>query len=335
MRLILSHSADLDGLASAALLLHHHGAGEVRLTDYPELVPTLEAVSHEPVQELQIVDLALRESEVPDAIISALSRERAVHYIDHHDLEPHRRRLLEQRFATVVLGRKRCTALLILEHLGIQGSGHRLLAEAAQATDYPETDLPQPVTTLGLALDRAARALDGLAVVEILLSGLNEPNATPWQLDHELVGELRRSYEQVTARLARPLADLERQISHHNVRGPDEKPMTVACTLASEKLYMKEGLRELRRLCPKSELLVVFFESRAVMAALSAEGRQRGLDLVRFMASREGGGRDGMGGFRYPSPTSRDNYPGRRDALLRELERFWAGNHSNGSDGGP
>jgi hypothetical protein len=331
MRLILSHGADLDGLASAALLLHHHGAGEVRLVDYPELVPALEAASREPIRELQIVDLALRQSEVPDAVVLALSHEHEVRYIDHHDLEPHRRQLLEQRFATVVLGRQRCTALLIVEHLGIRETLHRLLAEAAQATDYPEADLPRQVSALGLALDRAARALDGLTVVEILLAGLRDPAARPWQRDHELVGELRRSYEQVTAGLQRPLAELEQRISHHVLRGLDEKPLTVVCTLASEQLYMKEGLRELRRLCPDSDLLVVFFESRAVMAALSAEGRQRGLDLVRFMASRGGGGRDDMGGFRYPAPTCMDNYPRRRDALLLELERFWAGSPSGNS----
>lgn len=316
--LIIVHGADSDGLASGALLQDHLGAGEVRFADYHTLGEVFgSALLTDAGRPIHFADLSLRAPAISDDLLLALTEGRAVFGYDHHEIgDPARAHLLTRRLSRFVhaVG-ERCSARLIVDHLDIKSEHPRLLADAAQGSDYWGS-VPAEVEALGRALDRVVRELDRAAIVAALVAGLRDPKRTPWQQDHQLVGVLGDAHARIARRIERLLEPLRRNTTHHESRG-----VRLACTLAPSAFYPKEGLHALRADCPDVDLHLVFYEeTTATLAALSAHGEARKLPLVPFLTQLGGGGRNGKGGLNYPTPHSMANYVGRREVFLQALE---------------
>lgn len=326
--LLIAHGADADGLASAALLLDDLRARgrevTLRFCDYHELEPVLQAAAHSSYQEIIVADLVLRAASISDALIESLCEGRAFRLFDHHNLEVERRALLEERAATFVWRKDgRCSARLVLDHLGGGGDEHDALADAAQGSDYSGS-VPVEREALGAALDRLLRPVSGLdaeTIVEALVAGLR--GGASWREGSSLRGELAAGYLRASEALAGPFASLVDSLSMHPLLTGVAGALRVACGLASDLLYMKEGLRALRECAAEADLHLVFFASGVVMVALSPRFARPAPDVVAFVESRGGGGRGAMGGFRFDQPTDAVAYAQRRMTLLADLENFW------------
>ena len=85
--IVVSHRKDADGLTSASLIRYMTGA-DVYLTDYADMIETLEKV--EPASNVFICDLGLNPNTFSGFLeqIGRLSKDGSVHYIDHHPLKP-------------------------------------------------------------------------------------------------------------------------------------------------------------------------------------------------------------------------------------------------------
>jgi len=321
--LIITHT-DPDGFACAALIADRLSARgrayQVWFADYPGVGERVVAAVESSADEIYVADLSLRERELSDDDLRALCRAAPVHLFDHHRLEPRRRALLRELCATCVHEEGlRCAAALVLEHFDITEVQHRALATAAQGADYEETVSPE-VLRLALRLDGAIRPESGLErrrIVELLANGPRQP----WQRDLALVGPLAAAADRVGELRAAARRDLQPTL--HVADGP-RGPVTVACAFAPTVLYLKEGGRALKERCPEAAAVVVFYASTAVVALPRSDTDEAAVPLLPFLVARGGGGRNNAGGFNYDSPTTSDNYPGRRDALIAALRHHLA-----------
>ncbi len=156
------------------------------------------------------------------------------------------------------------------------------------------------------------------SVVELLADGPRQP----WQRDGALIGPLAEAARRV-GRL-RDTARVLLRPTLHTLDGP-LGPVTVACALVPTVLYLKEGGRALKERCPQVEAVIAFYTSTSVVALPRSDTDEAALPLLPFLVDRGGGGRNNAGGFNYDSPTTPDNYPDRRDALIVALRQHLGG----------
>jgi oligoribonuclease NrnB/cAMP/cGMP phosphodiesterase (DHH superfamily) len=111
---ILSHRKDADGICSAAILKLLKPSASVLLSDYSDMVETIGAVSS--AGEFYIADLALNESSFT-GFLKQMERLRQsgtkIEYIDHHNLKPEYRKLLEASGVEVYHSIEESAAVLV------------------------------------------------------------------------------------------------------------------------------------------------------------------------------------------------------------------------------
>jgi single-stranded DNA-specific DHH superfamily exonuclease len=109
---VVSHRKDADGLSSAALVRYFSGA-QVFLTDYSDMVATLETVPE--TEDTYICDLGLNKSTFEGFAnqVSRLGRGGRVHYLDHHPLNVEYSDRLKSLGVDLFHSTEECTAMLI------------------------------------------------------------------------------------------------------------------------------------------------------------------------------------------------------------------------------
>lgn len=324
---IITHSADPDGLVSAAFvtdILESSGiAYGLRFADYPNLTEVMKNAAKETGKAIYILDLALRTKSVHDEVLKPLLDNNEVHYFDHHEIEVDRIGLLEKGLNTFISTSERiCTARLIAEHYQIEGSEHKLLSDCAQATDYPGTvdaESTQLGTELAQAISNASRlGLDN--VVQIIREGLY--NHRVWRDGYSLTGELSRGAARTRKAMEIATAQLEKSATSQELFNGTDSAVVVAVAMADQSLYMMAGYQVLNQRCPEAQVCFVSYESVSVFAGPGMSSKQPQVPLLAFLEEQGGGGRNDMGGFQYKSPTHIGNYEERRDTLLQKYEEF-------------
>jgi len=135
--LCISHSTDVDGIASAALLKLAKDA-EVKLVDYGDFIESLKDISH--ASEVYICDLGLS-PETAQPFFNEVRRLRGfakVTYIDHHPKVRGYRYASKANFS-VIHSTRDCTAALTYDEFrGILPKRASIIAAYAALTDYLE-----------------------------------------------------------------------------------------------------------------------------------------------------------------------------------------------------
>ncbi len=134
----ISHSKDVDGLASAALVRRARGS-EVLLADYGDLIQKLQEVGN--VKELYVCDLGMNPQIAP-SFLDELDRlgYASVTYIDHHPLTIEMKKEIESRGVKLIHSVEECAG--VLTYMSLKDSLPEeafLLACYAAVTDYLDT----------------------------------------------------------------------------------------------------------------------------------------------------------------------------------------------------
>jgi RecJ-like exonuclease len=133
----ISHIKDVDGVASAALVLSARG-GTFRLTDYDELFKEMDAVPAS-ATSLTICDLGTNASNFPEFVsrLAGLAKRMPVTYIDHHYLTEEGKSQLLRTGVEVRHDVRDCASVLTyLAYKDSQPEEARLLALYGAVTDY-------------------------------------------------------------------------------------------------------------------------------------------------------------------------------------------------------
>ncbi len=133
----ISHIKDVDGLASAALVVAAEG-GTFRLTDYDDLLREMDAVPAS-ATGVTICDLGTNASNFPEFLgrLAALAKRMPVTYIDHHYLTEEAKQQILETGADLRHDIKDCSAVLTyLTYKGGLPEGSRMLALFGAVTDY-------------------------------------------------------------------------------------------------------------------------------------------------------------------------------------------------------
>jgi single-stranded DNA-specific DHH superfamily exonuclease len=136
----ISHIKDVDGLASAALVLAAKG-GTFRLTDYDYLLKEIDAVPAS-ATSVTICDLGTNTSNFPDFVgrLAALAKRVPVTYVDHHYLTEEAKQEILKTGVDLHHDVKDCASMLTyLTYRGSLPEGARLLALYGAVTDYMDT----------------------------------------------------------------------------------------------------------------------------------------------------------------------------------------------------
>jgi nanoRNase/pAp phosphatase (c-di-AMP/oligoRNAs hydrolase) len=133
----ISHVKDVDGVASAALVVAAKG-GTFRLTDYDELLKEIDGVPAT-ATGVTICDLGTNASNFPEFVarLSALVKRMPVAYVDHHYLTEEAKEQILQAGVELHHDVKECSAMLTyLTYKGSLPEAARLLALYGAVTDY-------------------------------------------------------------------------------------------------------------------------------------------------------------------------------------------------------
>jgi single-stranded DNA-specific DHH superfamily exonuclease len=133
----ISHVKDIDGLASAALVLAAKG-GTFRLTDYDVLLRELDAVPAG-ATGLTICDLGTNASNFSEFVgrLAGLAKRMPVTYIDHHYLTEEAKGQIQEAGVELRHDVRDCAAMLTyMTYRGSLPEGGRLLALYGAVTDY-------------------------------------------------------------------------------------------------------------------------------------------------------------------------------------------------------
>jgi hypothetical protein len=133
----ISHIKDVDGLASAALVLAAKG-GTFRLTDYDQLFKEMDAVPAT-ATGLTICDLGTNVSSFPEFVgrLEGLVKRMPVTYVDHHYLTEEAKQQLLNAGLDLWHNVKDCSSVLAYQaYKGSLPEGARLLALYGAVTDY-------------------------------------------------------------------------------------------------------------------------------------------------------------------------------------------------------
>ena len=136
----ISHVKDVDGVASAALVLAAKG-GTFRLTDYEDLLKEIDAVPAS-ATGITICDLGTNASNFPEFLgrLAALAKRMPVTYIDHHYLTEEAKQQVIKTGVELHHDIKDCASMLTyLTYKGSLPEGARLLALYGAVTDYMDT----------------------------------------------------------------------------------------------------------------------------------------------------------------------------------------------------
>ena len=136
----ISHIKDVDGVASAALVLAAKG-GSFRLTDYDDLLKEIDAVPAS-ATSVTICDLGTNTSNFPEFVgrLAALAKRMPVTYIDHHYLTEDAKQQVIKTGVELHHDIKDCASMLTyLTYKGSLPEGARLLALYGAVTDYMDT----------------------------------------------------------------------------------------------------------------------------------------------------------------------------------------------------
>jgi len=136
----ISHVKDVDGVASAALVLAAKG-GTFRLTDYDDLLKEIDAVPAS-ATSVTICDLGTNASNFPEFVgrLAALAKRMPVTYIDHHYLTEEAKRQVIETGVELHHDIRDCASMLTyLAYKGSLPEGARLLALYGAVTDYMDT----------------------------------------------------------------------------------------------------------------------------------------------------------------------------------------------------
>lgn len=134
---VVSHRKDADGLTSAALIRFMTG-GEVFLTDYADMVETLQKVG--PASEVFICDLGLNPNTFPGFFdqVKRLLKIGKVYYIDHHPIKSEYYSLLKEAGVELYHSTEESAAVLVYkkfqEKLNVPKM--KIIASLGAITDY-------------------------------------------------------------------------------------------------------------------------------------------------------------------------------------------------------
>jgi len=135
---VVSHRKDADGITSAALI-HYLNQGKVILTDYGEMVETLEKVQE--AREVFICDLGLNNTTF-DGFLEQVKRMGShgfVHYIDHHPIDPEFKRKLTEAKVDLFHSTEESAAILVFQKFEDKlrmSPKMKILACCGAITDY-------------------------------------------------------------------------------------------------------------------------------------------------------------------------------------------------------
>jgi single-stranded DNA-specific DHH superfamily exonuclease len=112
--IVVSHRKDADGITSAALI-HRLKRAKVILTDYGEMVETLEKVQG--AREVFICDLGLNKSTFVGFLeqVKRIGSTSIVHYIDHHPIDPEFKKQLIDANVDLFHSTEECAAILVFQ----------------------------------------------------------------------------------------------------------------------------------------------------------------------------------------------------------------------------
>lgn len=136
--MVVSHRKDADGITSAALI-HHLTGARVSLTDYGDMVETLDEVRG--VREVFICDLGLNKTTF-DGFLEQITRIGSfglVHYIDHHPIESEYEKKLKAAGVDLFHSREESAAVLVFKKFEEKlkdSTRMKVLACCGAITDY-------------------------------------------------------------------------------------------------------------------------------------------------------------------------------------------------------
>lgn len=326
--IIVTHSADPDGFVSAVLIAKILNDSripyELRFADHCNFREVITSLALERDKSIYILDMPLSASKIPNNILDTLVSSNRIYNFDHHNVEEERYVfLLTKTELFITTNEKICTARLIAEYYGLEGSEIELLVEIAQATDYDGSIEPNR-TELGKELLRCIIPCSDVEwhfIINTLLRGLKDSRI--WRNGYRLTGELAIGAGRTHEAMKADLDTLKASVSSHKLLTESESPVTVFMTFASECVYMKPAMDYITSKYPSAHVCIVLFNSRSVVARLGQSSSDKSIPLVPFLSEKtDGGGRDGRGGFCYDSATDPGNYVSRRDSLLDDFEAY-------------
>ncbi len=133
----ISHSKDVDGIGSAALVLAARG-GTFKLTGYDDILDDLKAVPEE-TDELVLCDIGTDPSRRGEFIgrLGGLAKRCKVTYIDHHDLDENSKRKIRGLGVKLVHATTECASVLTYKNFAKElPPTARKIALYGAVTDY-------------------------------------------------------------------------------------------------------------------------------------------------------------------------------------------------------
>ncbi len=135
----ISHSKDVDGLASAAMIQAARGGG-FALTDYDSLMSELDAIP-DGVEDFILCDLGTDPTRFGSLArkLAAISRRISVTYLDHHYLRPDAKSMIRKSGVKLIHNVNECSGSLTFNFLRKELPPEaKLLALYAAITDYTD-----------------------------------------------------------------------------------------------------------------------------------------------------------------------------------------------------
>ncbi len=136
----ISHSKDVDGIGSAALVVAARGA-EFKLTGYNSIMDDLDLVP-EGIEEFVLCDIGTDRSRTPVFVkkLGGLAKRCKVTYIDHHYLEENSKRKLRRAGVRLIHDVKECASMLTYRTLRNElPEEAKNIALYGAVTDYMDT----------------------------------------------------------------------------------------------------------------------------------------------------------------------------------------------------
>lgn len=207
---VISHCKDADGLCSAALIRHMSGA-EVLLTDYGDVIQTLQTVDE--YDEYYICDLGSNQKTFDKFVdqMRRLSQNGSIHYVDHHPMATENIGRLRQEGIDVEHSTEECASVLVFKKYSAKLNDlpqMKILACCGAITDYMDNRpvarkliesfdrqfLLYEATVLSFAISVIGRdSMEGNTKLLHLVKHLAEGN-----LPHEIEGASRLAQQQAT-----------------------------------------------------------------------------------------------------------------------------------------
>jgi hypothetical protein len=327
---------DVDGVLAASILRAGMRAkwvaDSVQFASYQNLESKLRDVLRAiDVDELYLTDLGIEE--ISPATLDQLVARTRVHLVDHHSLSARRRQQIEQSGGTCwrpESAAQTCSTELALRVIAPSTNRLTLLAAAARVDDF--NDPLASEAAQGFARELGAALMPGSdlpigIIVERLIAEIREaslPGPEPIvPPSHKLQHWLRAAADKVE-KMQRHARNALR-IQSFQIRSEHFGGLSVACARVPDILLGKIGVEVILAKRPEADIAAALFDDGACWAF--PRGFPHGsIDLLPFLESLNGGGRDGGGGFGFDCPTNGLNYRARIGAFITALETY--GNRS-------